>query len=178
MADLYCVGYGDPPFRSKSLHGNPGVARLQLGNAPLERRTDILIRQDIELRPEAFCGTLPDRKPAAGTAVKRVMRIVALLGLPIPAHLQPDVNAAPDNRPVHCTNTQAHPRGSTVRGGRAICLRRLVREIATGSPGWASGSPRGSRCPVASRAAAQETASHAPDPPDAPRYRPTPRPVR
>src|SRR5215469_4060297 len=94
MADPYCVGYGDPPFRSKSLHGNPGVARLQLGNAPLERRTDILIRQDVELRPEAFCGTLPHRRPAAGTAVKRVMRIVALLGLPIPAHLQPEVNAA------------------------------------------------------------------------------------
>src|SRR6516165_433350 len=142
MVDPYCVEYGDPPFRSKSLHGNPGVARLQLGNAPLERRTDILIQQDVELRPEAFCGTLPHRKPAAGTAVKSVMRIVALLGLP------------------------------------AICPRPLVREIAAGSPRWASGSRRGSRCPAASRAADQETASRAPDPPDARRRQPNPRPAR
>ena len=94
MANPYRLGYRDPPFRSKSRHGNPGVGRLQLGNVPLQRRTDILIRQDVELRPKAFCRTLPHHKPSAGTAVKRVMRIVALLGLPIPAHLQPDVNAA------------------------------------------------------------------------------------
>ena len=63
---------------------------------------------------------------------------------------------APDNRPVHCTNTPAHRRGSTVRGRRAICPRRLARGIARGSPGWASGLPRGSRCPAASRAAPPE----------------------
>jgi hypothetical protein len=47
MADPYRLGYRDPPFRSKSLHCNAGVARLQLSNAPLQRRTDILIRQDV-----------------------------------------------------------------------------------------------------------------------------------
>jgi hypothetical protein len=47
MADPYRLGYRDPPFRSKSLKGNPGMARPQLGNAPLQRRLDILIRQDV-----------------------------------------------------------------------------------------------------------------------------------
>src|SRR5262249_38422462 len=179
MADPYRVGYGDLPFRSKSLHGNPGVARLQLGNAPLERGTDILIRQDVELRPKAFCGTLPHRKPAAGTAVKRVMRIVALLGLPVPAHLQPDANAAHpiiDPSIAQILQHIAADPGCEVVG--PFAPRRLARGIATGSPRWASGSPRGSRWPAASRAAAQETASRAPDPPDARRYRPNPRLAR
>jgi hypothetical protein len=47
MADPYRLWYRDPPFRSKSLRDNPGVARLQLGNARLQRRIDILIRQDV-----------------------------------------------------------------------------------------------------------------------------------
>jgi hypothetical protein len=64
-----------------------------------QRRTDILIRHDIQLRPKPFCGTLSYREPAAGPAVERVMGIVPLLGLPVPAHFQPNVNArAPDNR--------------------------------------------------------------------------------
>jgi len=51
MADPYRVGYGDLPFRSKSLHGNPGVARLQLGNAPLDAET---IR-NLKARYAALC---------------------------------------------------------------------------------------------------------------------------
>ena len=94
MPDPQRVGYRDPPFRSESLDGNPGIAGLQRSNAPLQRRTDIIIRQDVELRPKPFCGTLPHREAAAGAAVERMMRVVSLLGLPVPAHLQPDVIAA------------------------------------------------------------------------------------
>src|SRR5438309_9747340 len=94
MADPQRVGYRDPPSRSPSFDANPGIACLQRGNAPLQRRTDILIGQDIQLRPKPFYGTLSHREPGAGPAVERVMGIVSLLGLPVPAHFQPDVNAA------------------------------------------------------------------------------------
>jgi hypothetical protein len=84
----------DPPFRSQSLDGDPGIAGLQRLNPPLQRRADIVIGQDVQLRPKPFCGTLPHRESAAGPAVEGVMRIVPLLGLPVPAHLEPDVYTA------------------------------------------------------------------------------------
>jgi hypothetical protein len=55
VSDPQRVGYRDTPFRSRSLDGNPGVARLQRNNAPLQRRSDILIGDEIELRPKPFC---------------------------------------------------------------------------------------------------------------------------
>src|SRR5215208_5050042 len=53
-----------------------------------------MIGQDVELRPKPLGRTLPHCEAAAGAAVERLMRVVSLLGLPIPAHLQPDVMAA------------------------------------------------------------------------------------
>src|SRR5436309_15131259 len=94
MADPQRVGYRDPPFRSPSFDANPGIARLQRGNAPLQRRTDILIGQDIQLWPKPFYGTLSHREPGAGPAVECVMGIGPLLGLPVPAPVQRDVSGA------------------------------------------------------------------------------------
>src|SRR5438270_700100 len=104
------------------------------------------------------------------------MRIIALLGLPIPAHLQPDVNAAHPIIDLSIAqifqHIAANPRREVV--GPFALAGQLVK-LRAGSPRWASGSRRGSRCPAASRAVARETASHAPDPPGARRYRPNPR---
>jgi hypothetical protein len=84
VPDPQRVGYQNPPFRSQSLDGDPGIAGLQRLNPPLQRRVDIVIGQDVQLRPKPFCGTLPHRESAAGPAVEGVMRIVPLRGLQVP----------------------------------------------------------------------------------------------
>src|SRR5947207_1864517 len=43
VPDPQRVGYGDPPFRPQTLHGNPGVAGLQGRDTPLQCRADITI---------------------------------------------------------------------------------------------------------------------------------------
>src|SRR3954452_13076145 len=91
VADPQRIGYRDPPFRPEGLNGNPRIAGLQCRNTPLQCRTNIIIGQDVELRPKSFGGTLPYREAAASAAIERVVRVVSLLGLPVPAHLQPDV---------------------------------------------------------------------------------------
>src|SRR4051812_35730994 len=70
-----------------------GLLSLQCSNTPLQRRTNITVGQDVQLRPKPFGGTLPHYEAAAGAAVERMMRVISLLGLPVPAHLEPDVNA-------------------------------------------------------------------------------------
>src|ERR1700730_7154790 len=94
MPEAEGIGHNDPPFAVPPVEADPGKRRLRMRDTTVKRRRDIRLGHDIELRPVILGSALAQFEPGAAAAIGGGMRVVALLGLPLPACFQIDVNTA------------------------------------------------------------------------------------
>src|SRR3982074_1691443 len=83
-----------PPFAVMPVEADPGQLRLQRGDPAFERRRNLRFGYDVELCPISLGLALPQFEPGTAAAVTRAVRVVAGLGLPVPAAFQRDMDAA------------------------------------------------------------------------------------